>query len=845
MEKPTRIGELEVLSVLGEGGMGKVYLARDAGLQREVAVKTLLPSLLNDSLMRERFLREARALARVKSETVVTVHAVGEDNVVGPYVVMERLVGEDVLARLHREQTLPVAEVLEIGISCAQGLADVHAAELLHRDVKPANLFRLTNGRVVLTDFGLAKVLPGTASSIASIAEGAEGAGATGATGAPGSSAGVPDPQLTKPNVVVGTPAYLAPELARGQAASTGSDLYALGATLFHLLTGGPPFTGDTPLDVLSRAVVDIAPRVSGRREDVPTDLDILVASLLEKDPSIRPSSASLVGARLEAIAAALAGVDTSAKATPTLHSTPSSKLSGPREATGAAISDSEEVSGRTATMGSFGGQASASPPGSPGPMVVPPSTGAGGDPTRNVKTASLTVMMTDIAGYTERTGRQSREEAARWLSLHDTLLQPVFRAFGGKIVKTIGDAFLVVFTSPTDAVLCGMAIQDRLWFHNQAADTAGRADDRIDVRVAISAGEVRVRGILGMGGDVFGEAVNLAARLEGKAAAGEVVFSDAVYSTMNHVEVKSTIRGTEQFKGISRPVVVYVVDRVKVSAEAEEAGGAPYGNRPLPARPGLEAVVDVVGRASLREGARAGQALQGAVQSMPARLQAMSPTVRGAVAAVAVLLCGVVLMALLAGSGRRGRIEKGEAAVVQAEIEAIKAEARSVDDRLELGLALYAQDDRAKKARAWELWSALVAEGVTDAEILKAAFVDIEDRQGKDAADVLGAWPADIDAALRAKLSESWWPRHHALNALEARKSATDDDRETVGLQDVTSSDCASRRFGVLLLKRGGHTEAAERAVAKLKNELPSNLCMAFDLKAAEDAIAKRRKKI
>lgn len=167
------------------------------------------------------------------------------------------------------------------------------------------------------------------------------------------------------------------------------------------------------------------------------------------------------------------------------------------------------------------------------------------------MKTTNLAIVFTDIQGFTERTGRQTHEENRRMLRVHDNLLMPVFRAFGGRMVKTIGDAFMVVFPSPTRAVLCGVAIQDRLWDYNRRAGDA----KAIHVRVAVNMGEVREER-----GDVFGEPVNIAARVEALARAGEVLFTEAVYLSMNKAEVPSEDRGVHSLKGVADRVRVYRV---------------------------------------------------------------------------------------------------------------------------------------------------------------------------------------------------------------------------------------------------------------------------------------------
>ncbi len=163
----------------------------------------------------------------------------------------------------------------------------------------------------------------------------------------------------------------------------------------------------------------------------------------------------------------------------------------------------------------------------------------------------TLTIMFTDIKGFTARTSGSSREGMQQLLTEHDRLLAPAFRHLGGNVVKTIGDAFLVWFDSPTNAVLCGLLIQEVLRQHNESVPEA----ERIHVRVAVNLGEVEL-----IDGDVLGEPVNIAARLEGIAEAGEVWFTESVYLAMNRKEVPSTSIGERTFKGIPYPVRVYRV---------------------------------------------------------------------------------------------------------------------------------------------------------------------------------------------------------------------------------------------------------------------------------------------
>lgn len=182
------------------------------------------------------------------------------------------------------------------------------------------------------------------------------------------------------------------------------------------------------------------------------------------------------------------------------------------------------------------------------------------------MKTASYAVMFTDIKGFTERTSRQTRAQNERLLRLHDALLVPVIAGYGGRRVKTIGDSYLVVFDSATRALACGAALQDRLALFNRRAEPA----DRIEVRVAMNAGEVRVEP-----DDVFGEAVNIAARIEEQAEAGEVCFSEAVYLLADRSWMDVDDLGPHTLRGIPEPVRLYRMRRTPHD-------GMPYGGATL-----------------------------------------------------------------------------------------------------------------------------------------------------------------------------------------------------------------------------------------------------------------------
>jgi serine/threonine-protein kinase len=261
------LGAYEVQEVLGAGSMGIVFKAFDPALHRLVAIKVMSPTLAGRATARRRFTREAQAAAAVAHEHIVAVHGVHEAEGL-PYLVMQYVTGESLQARLDRGGPLDVTEVVRVGAEAASGLAAAHARGLIHRDIKPANLL-LEGGsaKVKITDFGLARA--------------------------------VDEVGLTQSGVVAGTPEYMAPEQARGEAIDHRADLFALGSVLYALVAGRPPFRGATPLDVLSRVTDEAPAPLRTLNPDVPAWLEALVARLLAKDPAGRFPSAAEVAALL------------------------------------------------------------------------------------------------------------------------------------------------------------------------------------------------------------------------------------------------------------------------------------------------------------------------------------------------------------------------------------------------------------------------------------------------------------------------------------------------------------------------------------------------------------------
>jgi eukaryotic-like serine/threonine-protein kinase len=284
-----RLAHFRVLKLLGRGGMGMVFLAEDTVLQRRVALKVLRPDVARRSDASARFLREARAAAALHHDRVVTIYQVLEaDAPAGtvPFLAMELLEGVSLETALT--QRLPLAEAVRIGREVAEGLAAAHAAGLIHRDIKPDNIFlEEAVGRVKLLDFGLARAVQG-------------------------------DAQLTEQGFIVGTPAYMAPEQAAGRVIDGRADLYSLGAVLYRLCTGQVPFPGTDVMATLSALATREPVPIREVNPAVPVVLAELIHALLAKDPHSRPSSAQEVVDRFLDIERQL----TASAAAPAPHST-------------------------------------------------------------------------------------------------------------------------------------------------------------------------------------------------------------------------------------------------------------------------------------------------------------------------------------------------------------------------------------------------------------------------------------------------------------------------------------------------------------------------------------------
>jgi eukaryotic-like serine/threonine-protein kinase len=293
-----RLGDFRILRILGRGGMGVVFEAQDVKLGRHVAVKAMLPKVAADPLAKARFLREAQAAAAVEHDHVVPIHLI-DDKTGVPFLVMPFLKGESLDDRLKRDGTLPIAEVMRIGREVAEGLSAAHERGLVHRDIKPGNLWlEAPRGRVKILDFGLARALTPSA------------AGA----------------EITQSGAVVGTPAYMSPEQGRGLPVDYRTDLFSLGGVLYRACTGHQPFQGSDAASVLMALAADTPADPRLLNPTVPASLASTIRQLLEKDPAKRPQSAQEVARLLAPTVEPLAAERDSADETAVIPALPMSE---------------------------------------------------------------------------------------------------------------------------------------------------------------------------------------------------------------------------------------------------------------------------------------------------------------------------------------------------------------------------------------------------------------------------------------------------------------------------------------------------------------------------------------
>jgi eukaryotic-like serine/threonine-protein kinase len=261
---PKWIGPFKIVKLLGSGCTGNVFMGEDPSLGREVAIKMLKSKFKYDKELRDRFLREARAMASLSHPTVVSVFAVGDEEGL-PYMVMEYLSGLDLLTQIENDGAMDLQLAIPIFIDVAQGLKAAAEKKIIHRDVKPANIFLAEKTEAKIGDFGLARALE-------------------------------MDADLTADGVIIGTPDYLSPEIIAGEKANAKSDIYSLACSFYHVVTGAPPFrTNNEDIsagEVLARQLKNDPPhlKIQGSRA-----IKKIIHKMMNKDPKLRPGYEKII----------------------------------------------------------------------------------------------------------------------------------------------------------------------------------------------------------------------------------------------------------------------------------------------------------------------------------------------------------------------------------------------------------------------------------------------------------------------------------------------------------------------------------------------------------------------
>src|SRR5215471_8051880 len=268
----TTLSHYRIVSKIGEGGMGEVYLAQDTKLDRKVAIKFLNQEFSKDEDKLNRFGREARAASALNHPNILTVYEIGEVDGRN-YIATELIDGTTLRQHLAQKEPLPLNTILKIGVQVAEALSAAHQAGIIHRDIKPENIMIRRDGYAKVLDFGLAKLSEPPAV-------------------AGGPSSGTEDPTRlqinTNPGVIMGTVSYMSPEQARGNPTDARTDIWSLGVVLYEMLARKAPFTGDTT----SHTIVSILEKEPLMLENVPPELQRIVRKALTKDSDMRYQSA-------------------------------------------------------------------------------------------------------------------------------------------------------------------------------------------------------------------------------------------------------------------------------------------------------------------------------------------------------------------------------------------------------------------------------------------------------------------------------------------------------------------------------------------------------------------------
>jgi len=484
------LGRYRIERILGKGGMGVACLATDTLLGAPVVVKTLSLAITFHSEALERFKRElllARRVAHPGVCRVFDIHCEGEQW----FLTMEHVEGTTLEDLVRKAGLLSVERVGSIVEGICLAVAAAHQEGILHRDLKPSNVMVRPGDEVSVLDFGLATA--------------------------------VDVERLTRSGMWVGTPSYLAPEVAKGERATTRSDVYSLGVILYRCLAGRVPFAGANVVDVCDAVVRGQFVPASKFNPRVTPQLDGLIAAAMKSDPAQRPASAVKLAEFIAAATRQLNGRSVEEQLAPWNGDIDSSVEQLMQELTYSQVLAQQM--------------------------------------------AQVTVLFSDIVGITPFFDVYGDIAGRKRIRAHNELLFPVITSLRGRVIKTIGDAIMAVFPDAGDGVAAAIAMQRALTERN-ALQASER--DRLFVRIGLHTGEAIVERH-----DVFGDTVNVAARVSAKADGEQILVSEPTRALLtDHVRTHLFTQTT--LKGKSGTFRLYAVDWTEADATAPPAGRAP-----------------------------------------------------------------------------------------------------------------------------------------------------------------------------------------------------------------------------------------------------------------------------
>jgi len=471
------ISHYKILEKLGQGGMGEVYLAEDSKLHRKVALKFLFQQLYEDHKNKARFEREAQAAAALTHPNIVVVYEIDEFE--GQiYISMEYIQGESLRYYIDN-QKLSLNESLEIILQICQGLSRAHDANIVHRDIKPENIMIGRDVRAKIVDFGLAKL-----KNLSS---------------------------LTTLRTQIGTIAYMSPEQTRGADVDHRTDIWALGAVIYEMITGKQPFTGDYEQAVIY-SIMNEEPEPL---PDVPEDLYKIIEKALKKKREERYSTAREMFLELHTIQRRLE-MDEGASSGGNVGLKSPSNLKAGVDNIRDLLSQRQKIDN----------------------LIV------------DKYTKDVMIMFSDVVSSVAYFEHKGDVSGRAMLHRYTHLMVPLIEQHSGHMIKTSGDAILAYFTEAANGCRCSIAMQKVL----RKQTLAQPEEDRIAIRIALHFGRAVIEK-----DDVYGDIVNVAARVEQRASANEILLSDSVFQQVkDNSEFALAFVCKERLKGKSEKIDIY-----------------------------------------------------------------------------------------------------------------------------------------------------------------------------------------------------------------------------------------------------------------------------------------------